>query len=289
MLRQAMRRSGARARRLVAAALLACALGACAHDAGEGQGRIARVRGIRMYYEVHGRGTPVLLLHGGAGDGRQFEHQVPDFARQFRVIVPDMRAQGRTTDGPGALTYHGMAEDVLALLNHLHVHRADVMGWSDGGIVGIDLAIHHPERIAHLVTFGAQFNPAGQRDEDLAWLSTANAQSFGSDSRRGYEETSPDPGHWEVAMEKILDMWRTQPNFTRAQLASIRTPTLIAAGDHDLIRATHTDSLARAIPGARMWIVPDASHSAMMEHPDSVNRVVRAFFRNRPLPASIGP
>src|SRR5690242_12301102 len=118
---------------VAAALVLACALGACAEPSGEGH--IARVHGIRMYYEVHGR----------AGDGRQFSHQVPDFARQFRVIVPDLRAQGRSTDGPGALTYHGMAEDVLALMNHLHVRRANVMGWSDGGIVGLDLAIHHPD------------------------------------------------------------------------------------------------------------------------------------------------
>lgn len=267
--------------------LSAAAVAGCGHDAAHG--RYASVRGIRMYYEIHGRGRSLLLLHGGAGDGRQFSNQVPTFARHFRVIVPDLRAQGRTSDGPGPLTYHGMAEDVLALMNRLRVRRADVMGWSDGGIVGLDLAIHHPERVNHLVTFGANFNPAGLRDEDLTWLSSATAESFGAPTRAEYQALSPDPSHWEVALNKILAMWRAEPAFTPQQLGAIRARTLIAAGDHDLIRAAHTDSLARAIPGALRWIVPDASHGAMMDHPDLVNRTVLAFLQNRPLPVPTGP
>jgi len=267
---------------LVLACLLAAAAGACSGV--PAPGHYARVNGIRLYYEIHGRGRPLLLLHGGAGDGRQFSNQVPVFSRSFRVVVPDERAQGRSTDGPGPLTYHTMAEDVVALMDHLRMKRADVMGWSDGGIIGLDIAIHHPERIEHLVTFGANYNPGGLRSDEQAWLSTANAQSFGDGSRTEYEKRSPDPGHWETAMNKILAMWRTQPNFTLAQLRSIRARTMIAAGDRDLVQPAHTDTLARAIPGARLWIVPDASHGAMLERPDLVNRTVLAFLEDRPPP-----
>jgi pimeloyl-ACP methyl ester carboxylesterase len=242
------------------------------------------LRGIRMYYETQGRGSPLLLLHGGAGNGMQFEKQRPAFAEHHLLIVPDCRAQGRTTDRPGPLTYHDMAEDMVALLDRLRVGRVDVMGWSDGGDIGLDLAIHHPERVAHLVTFGANFSPDGLNAADVAWNRAATPDSFGPGMREGWTKLNPQPAHYEAAMGKILAMWRTEPRFTRAQLGRIRARTLVCAGEHDLIRPEHTAALARAIPGARMWIVPGASHGAMIERPDLVNPRVLAFLADQPPP-----
>jgi pimeloyl-ACP methyl ester carboxylesterase len=121
---------------------------------------------------VGGDGPPLLLLHGGAGDCRQFDLQRRAFAPRHRLVLPDSRAQGRTSDGSGPLTYHEMAEDVVALLDLLEIPRADVMGWSDGGNTGIDIAIHHPDRLAHLVTFGSNF------DSKLAPLPGASTWGF---------------------------------------------------------------------------------------------------------------
>lgn len=260
--------------------VLLLAAGACTptapvHD----DGHYAAVHGIRMYYESHGKGAPLLLLHGGAGNGMQFSHQVPAFERTHRVIVPDLRAQGRTTDGPGPLTFHGMAEDIVALLDHLHVRRVDVMGWSDGGVVGLDLAIHHPDRVRRLVTFGANFSPDGLNAPDVAWAQSATADSFGPGMEEGYRKLAPDPDHYKVAMTKILTLWRTEPNFTPAELGSIKARTMIAGGEHDVVRPEHLEALAAAIPGARLWIVPGASHSVMMEQPELVNRTVLDFLR----------
>ena len=240
------------------------------------------LRGIRMYYETEGQGTPLLLLHGGAGNGMQFSKQRPDFARHHRLIVPDACAQGRTTDRPGPLTYHDMAEDMAALLDSLHLSRVDVMGWSDGGDVGLDLAIHHPGRVVHLVTFGANFSPEGLNDADVAWNRTATVDSFGTGMRDGWTALNPEPEHYRAAMDKILVLWRTLPRFTPVELARIRARTLICAGEHDLIRPGHTAALARAIPGATTWIVPGASHSAMIERPDLVNARVLAFLARGP-------
>jgi len=242
-------------------------------------GHYVHEHGIRLYYELHGKGPPLLLIHGGAGDGRQFEKQLPDFSRRYRCLVPDCCAQGRTTDRPGPLTYHAMAEDMIALLDHLHVRRTDIMGWSDGGNIGLDMAMHHPDRVSHLVTFGANFRPDGLNPDDVAWNRTATAESFGPAMRAGWTALNPEPGHYEEAMNKILEMWRTEPRFTMAQLHSIRAKTLICAGDHDLIRPEHTKELAQAIPGAKMWIVPDASHGAMLERPELVNPRVLEFLR----------
>jgi pimeloyl-ACP methyl ester carboxylesterase len=241
------------------------------------EGHYATVRGLRTYYATCGFGPTLVLLHGGAGDGAQFGNQVPMFEKFHRLVIPDLRAQGRTADRPGPLSYHDMAEDVAALMDHLQVHSFDVMGWSDGGIVALDLAIHHPRRVRHLVTFGANFTPDGLKDPDIEWLKTATAASFGVATRIAYQRVAPDPSHYEAAMNKILAMWRTQPFFTPAELRSIRSKTLIAAGERDLVRRDHTEALARAIPGARLWIVPNATHGAMLERPGLVNRTVLEF------------
>ena len=257
------------------AALAALSLGACA-SAGWG-GHHVRVNGIRMYYEVHGHGPPLLLVHGGAGNGMQFDQQVPAFAPHHRCIVPDCCAQGRTTDRPGPLSYHAMAEDMIALLDRLHVRRVDIMGWSDGGNIGLDMAMHHPDRVDHLVTFGANFQPDGLQPQDVEWNETATAESFGPGMRAGWKRLNPQPDHYEQAMNKILAMWRTQPRWSLADLHAIRAKCLICAGDHDLIRPEHTEQLARAIPGAELWIVPNASHSAMIERAELVDPRVLEF------------
>ena len=234
-------------------------------------GHYLSANGIRMYYETRGHGPPLLLVHGGAGNGMQFEKQIPAFARSHRLIIPDCCAQGRTTDRPAPLTYHAMAEDMVALLDHLHVRQVDVMGWSDGGVIGLDLAIHHPGRIGHLVTFGANFSPDGLNAEDRAWGDTATAAAFGAGMREGWTKLNPEPEHYEAAMTKILTLWRTLPQFSPEELHAIRAKTLICAGEHDVVQREHTSALAAAIPGATLWIVPGASHSAMIERPELVN------------------
>ncbi len=250
-----------------------------AHDeiVGRGPGHFVTLRGIRIYYEDRGHGPVLLLLHGGAGNGDQFAQQIPAFAPHYRLIIPDARAQGRTSDGPGPLSYHVMADDVLALLDHLGVRTARVMGWSNGGIVGLDLAAHHPQRVTHLVTFGANTTADGVNAADRAWADTATAADFGEGTRKAYVERAPDPSHYEEAMTKILTMWKSDALLPPAILHRIRAKALICAGDHDLVRREHTEGIAKAIPGAELWIVPDASHSAMIEKPDLVNRRVLAF------------
>jgi pimeloyl-ACP methyl ester carboxylesterase len=268
------------ARRTRSAAIAAAALltvAACSRAAGPG--RHLEVNGIRMYYEEHGSGRPVLMLHGGTGNGRQFEHQVPAFSPAHRCIVPDCCAQGRTTDRPGPLTYHAMAEDMIALLDHLHVQRVDVMGWSDGGNIGLDMAMHHPERVDHLVTFGANFRPDGLNPADVEWNSTATAASFGAGMKADWTRLNPQPEHYEQAMNKIIAMWRTLPRWSLADLRTIRARTLIVCGEHDLIRPDHSEQLAHAIPGAELWVVPGANHGVMVERWEIVNPRVLEFLK----------
>ncbi|MBK7368745.1 MAG: alpha/beta hydrolase [Candidatus Eisenbacteria bacterium] len=238
-------------------------------------------RGLRTYYELRGSGSPLLLLHGGAGNGKQFEHQVGAFEREHRLIVPDCCCQGRTTCREDSLTYHAMAEDMIALLDHLGVKQVDVMGWSDGGDIGLDLAMHHPDRIRRLVTFGANLDPTGLNEPDQRWAATATPDSLGPGMRAGWIELAPDSTRYVDAMTRVLALWRTQPRWTTADLGRIRARVLVCAGEHDLIRRDHTESIARAIPGAKLWIVPGASHGAMLEKPELVNPRVLRFLAEK--------
>ncbi|MGH7740867.1 MAG: alpha/beta fold hydrolase [Candidatus Eiseniibacteriota bacterium] len=268
------------ARRALLALSLVLALSSCTRKPSPlpPGGHVATLNGFHMYYEIHGQGAPLLLLHGGAGNGMQFTNQVPFFSRTREVIVPDACGQGRSGGRDRPLTYHDLAEDVIALMDHLGIQRADVMGWSDGGIEGLDLAIHHPDRIAHVAALGANFSPEGMNEPDRAWAETARAESFGPDMKRDYQRLSPEPWRFESVMNQVITLWRDQPHYTPAELRSIRVPVLVIAGEHDVVRPEHTRALAAGIPGARLWIVPGASHSVMFEQPEKVNATVSAFF-----------
>lgn len=247
--------------------------------AGPPPGRHFEARGIRTYYELHGKGTPLLLIHGGAGNGLQFSKQVSDFARHHRLIVPDCCDQGRTSCRADTLTYHEMAEDMIALLDHLGIRRVDVMGWSDGANIGLDLAMNHPDRVNHVVTFGANFSPGGLREPDRTWAANATPESLGTGTRDGWTQLAPDTSRYVEAMTRVLALWRTQPDWTPTDLGRIRAKVLVCAGENDVIRLDHTEALAKAIPGAQLWIVPGASHGAMIERPDLVNPRVLEFLR----------
>lgn len=246
-------------------------------------GRYAKINGVRIYYELRGKGEPLLLLHGGAGDGKQFSHQLPDLEKEHLCIVPDSRAQGRSTDGKEPLTYHLMAEDMLALLDLLNIRRADILGWSDGGNIGLDLAMNHQDRVSRLITFGANFRADGLNKPDVDWNASATAESFGSGMKEVYRAQNPQPDHYEAAMNKVIAMWRTEPKWTPERLGRIRARVMICAGENDVVRRDHTEALAKAIPGAKLWIVPKATHSVLLEKPDLVNPVILEFLRG-PLP-----
>ena len=233
-------------------------------------GRRIAVDGVTIYYEAVGSGPPVLVLHGGLGSLVDMRHQIAALAARHRVIAPDSRGQGRSTDSAAPLSYALMADDMLALLDRLAIRRADIVGWSDGGIIGVTLALRHPERVGRLVVIGANYDPGGL-------VSLPDPDSPIPPPSLLYRWTAPDPAHWPVLCRKIVAMWRTQPRYTPRELGTIRSPTLVMAGEFDVIRRAHTDALAAAIPGAQEYIVPGATHRAPLTHPAAVNARILAF------------
>jgi len=237
-----------------------------------GGDRIA-VGDVTIYYETFGSGPPVLVLHGGLGSLVDMRYQIESLAKNHRVVAPDSRGQGRSTDSAAPLSYVDMAEDMRAVLDRLAISRADVVGWSDGGIIGLTLALRYPARVGRLVVIGANFDPSGL-------VNLPSPEPSVPPTPRRYSWTAPDPAHWPVLYRKVTGMWRTQPHYTLQELGTIRSPTLVMAGEFDVIRRAHTDVLAASIPGAQEYIIPGASHRAPESHAEAVNARILTFLDN---------
>lgn len=246
-------------------------------------GQRAMINGARLWYAQWGAdngGVPVLLLHGGALNSNYFGYLIPALVKHgYRVIAMDSRGQGRSARAKGPITYHMMASDVLGLLDLLHVRQVSLVGWSDGGIIGLDLAIHHPQRLYRLFAYGANADLAGvYRNADEAPLVVA----FVARAQEEYRRLSPTPDDWTSFQAVMNRMWTTEPDFTADQLRSIRVPTTIADGEYEeIIRPEHTRYLAATIPHAKLVILPNVSHFAILQHPAAFNAAVLAFLRER--------
>ena len=229
------------------------------------------------YYELHGAGEPVVLLHGGLGSGLEFVNQIPALATRYQVIVIDSRGHGRSFHGPQPLSYELMATDVLAVLDQLGIDRANVVGASDGAIVGLQLAITHPERLRRVIAYGANVTPDGVHDPAPDPELDALFAQFAADYRR----LSPEPERFAELEDELAALYRVAPNFTPEQLRSIPVPVLILHGERDeFVAPDQPRQLASLIPGASFVILPDAGHFAHLHQPEEFNRVVLAFLTN---------
>ncbi|OUJ73224.1 alpha/beta fold hydrolase [Hymenobacter crusticola] len=239
-------------------------------------GHYATVRGVKLYYETYGKGAPLLLIHGNGGTSKDFSQNIPYFAKKYRVVALDSRAHGKSTDAGDSLSFEMMADDCAALLTQLHLDSAYVLGWSDGGITALILAMRHPSKVKRLAATGANLWPD----------STALMPELWQQMQRGYREgknqTFTDPkrkNDWKVF---LLD-WK-EPHVPLTALAKIKTPSFIIAGDRDVIRPEHTVAIYQNLPYAWLWIVPNSGHGTLQEHADEFNRKTDAFFQARALP-----
>ena len=233
-------------------------------------GKYYEIRGFRMYCEIYGSGRPLLLIHGNGGSIASFQANIPYFAARYRVIAADSRAQGKSRDDGAALTFEMMADDCAALLDELHIESADVLGWSDGGIVALLLAMRHPEKVIRLASTGANLRPDASAFAPGVWDAEKQDYDKGKDRVR---KTAQEKNDWKIFM---LD-W-DQPNIPAAALRAIRCPALIMCGDHDMISLEHTLEIFRNIPQAALWVVPRSGHATLIDRQDDFNRGVDGFF-----------
>jgi pimeloyl-ACP methyl ester carboxylesterase len=239
----------------------------------------APVNGIKIWYAVFGHGQAVILLHGGLANSNYWGNQVPALAKHYQVIVMDSRGHGRSTRNEQPYGYDLMASDVVGLMDFLKIQKAAVVGWSDGAILGLDIAIHHPERLTKLFAFAANSDPSGVAD--ISKSDVFNA--YIARAAKEYEQLSATPTQYNAFLDQIGKMWATQPNFTEAQLRGITTPTWIVDADHDeAIKRENTEYMAKVIPNSGLLLQPEVSHFSFLQDPQQFTNDVLHFLQRVP-------
>lgn len=233
-------------------------------------GKYITTRGIKMYYETYGKGEPLLMIHGNGGSISAFKYQIGFFQKHYKVIVADSRAQGKTIDYGEVLNYEMMAEDMNALLDSLHIASANVIGWSDGGINGLLLAIHHPEKVKKLVISGANLIPDDSvlDPQGVAFIADAKKELMAAKQDASIKNTL-----------KLINMMALEPHIPTTDLQKIKCPVLVIGGDADVIKPSHTVQIFENIPQANLWILPFAGHATMQRSKEEFNSKVFAFFQ----------
>ena len=234
-------------------------------------GRTFTHNGVTLYYEVYGAGEPLLLIHGNGGSIADMRYQIAHFRRRYRVIAMDSRDQGRSSDSPDKLTYEKMTDDLAALLDHLKVGPVDVVGWSDGGIEALLLGIRHPTKVKKLVSMAANLNPSDKalRPDVLSLIKQMMTEVPPA------ARTTP-AGKREL---KVTGMMLEEPNIPLSALETIKAPTLVLAGDHDVIVDEHTIDIYHHIPNSQLAVLPNALHMIPVDDPATFNAVVERFLR----------
>ena len=236
-------------------------------------GKFYDIRGFKMYCETYGEGAPLLIIHGNGGSISDFVKQIPYFSKKYKIIIADSRAQGRSADNTNdSLSYEMMADDYAALLTALHIDSANVIGWSDGGIEGLLLAIRHPEKVRKLAVTGANLQP------DTIAVDAAVVAMVEPVYER--VEKMKDTSLRVRTVRKLYRLLVREPHIPVADLHTIRVPTLVIGGDHDVINVPHTVQIFQSIPNAYLWILPNSGHSTPIIYTDEFNAKVDMFFQS---------
>ena len=241
---------------------------------------LAPINGILLWHAEFGEGKPdpVVLLHGGLANANYWGKLVPVLARTHEVIVLDSRGHGRSSRNATPIGYELMASDAVALLDRLHIERAAIVGWSDGAITGLEIALHHPERLTGLFAFAANSDPSGVKDVHASPVFSA----FIARAAGEYRQLSPTPNGYAAFEADIEKMWAREPNMSDATLRSIKARVWIVDADHDeAITRANTDHMATLIPDAREMILPGVSHFAFLQDPDMFCFTVTHFLTEK--------
>ncbi|MCU1397963.1 MAG: hypothetical protein JWN62_1072 [Acidimicrobiales bacterium] len=252
------------------------------------------VSGLPTWFEAGSGGGPtVLLLHGGLSNGDALLESIGvPLAAQYRVAAFDRRGHGRTADTPEPFHYEAMADETIAVLAHLDT-PVHLVGWSDGGITALLVALRRPDLVDRLVLIGVNFHFSGTLDmsaQDDADQAGGHDDPFLAQMQASYAERSPDgAAHFADVATKSFALFATEPTLTTDDLRAVSAPTLVMVGDDDLVDLGHTCQLYESIPAAQLAVVPGASHALPMERPDETSRIIAQFLAGPVPPQTLIP
>ncbi len=243
-------------------------------------GQYTVVNGTRLYYETYGNGKPLMLIHGNLGDINKMGYQISYFSKHYWVIVPDCRGRGKSDMNTDSLTFDLITEDLIALMESLNINSCNIIGWSDGGIIGLLMGINFPGRVGKIVSMGANLWP--DTTALLPWTKNWIVNTkLEANKMINANDTSSD---WHTIYQ-LMNMMDKQPNIELKELKKIQSPVLVVAGDKDLVRDEHTVLMYQNIPNAHLWIIPGGTHFAPTAQHELFNETIYRFLRepfNRP-------
>jgi len=249
------------------------------------------VNGLKMYYEIHGKGQPLVLLHGAfSAIGTSFGKILPGLAKTRQVIAFELQGHGRTADIDRPLTMEGMMEDVAAALPQLGIEQADVLGYSTGGIVALHLAVRHPEMLRKLVLMSVSYTLSGVHPGLMEGMGEMKPEMmYGSPWHEEYKRLAPRPEDFTRLFEKKTQMDRQIKDFSEEAIRGIKAPTLLMIGDSDLIRPEHAVEMFRLLgggvfgdtpagmPNSQLAVLPGTSHVTIADRADWLVSMINSF------------
>jgi pimeloyl-ACP methyl ester carboxylesterase len=243
----------------------------------------APVNGLNVYYEIHGAGRPLVLIHGGLLTiDMSFGRVLPGLAASRQAIGVELQGHGHTADTDRPLSLAGLADDIVGLLDLLDVERADLFGFSLGGLVATQLAVTRPERAGRVVLAASHFRPDGYHDDvrDPALFATSTRMPTDEDfagMREAYARVAPDPARFTAVSEKASYAVATFTGWSPEELGSITAATLIMVGDNDFVRVEHAAEMRQLIPGSQLAVLPGTTHMQLTQRAELVVPIVERF------------
>jgi pimeloyl-ACP methyl ester carboxylesterase len=240
------------------------------------------VNGVNTWYDERGDGDPLILLHGGLTDSRDFTGNLDALAGRFRLLLPERRGHGHTADMPGPITVESMAQDTIAFVEEMVRGPVRLAGYSAGAIVALRVAVRCPELVDRLVLISGAFHPDG-----LILRPTADAPPP-APLLAAYAEVSPDgPDHFPVVIAKIARSAAQEPGLEPGELNTISCPALVVAADDDIVTLEHTLELYRNLRGGQLAVIPGTSHLLLQEKPRLCTGLVTDFLTTDPAPTQM--
>ena len=239
-------------------------------------GKYANINGIKMYYEIYGKGEPLFLIHGNGADIKSMSDQIEYFKSKYKVIVADSRGHGKSDLKTNSLTYNLITKDWEELSSYLKLDSVNVLGWSDGGIVGLKMGINNNVKIKNIVAMGANLRP------DTTAVHSWAPENVRKDILKSKQmikkrDTSKD---WNLLLQ-LDEMLVYQPNISHTELKKIKAPTLIMVGDRDIIKNEHAVEMFNSLSKGQLCIMPGINHGAPRNNPDIFNRIVNRFLSEK--------
>lgn len=240
--------------------------------------------GSRIWYATYGCGFPVILLHGGLGHSGNWGYQVPALVDGgYQVVLIDSRGHGHSTRDERPFRYDLMASDVVAVMDTLQLDHAAFVGWSDGAVIALSLAMNAPERVAGVLFFGCNVDDSGTKE----FVFTPTLGRCLTRHQKDYAQHSSTPDQFQQLMDDVSAMQQTQPNYSAADLAQVRVSVTVVHSEHDeFIKREHAEYLATTIPDADFVFLPEVSHFAPLQRPNLFNQTILTFLDGLDTPNS---